>query len=111
LKGGEKMEDKIFDLMSKIYSEFVDFKKEVNDRFDEVNKKLDQKADKTDIVRIENLLSEKTGILFDAHIQVTDRLKDHEVLLESLNSKVDNLSIRMTNQESKFEVLVGGKKS
>jgi len=47
------VEDKIFDLMSKMYSEFTDFRKEVNG-------KLDQKADKTDIVRLENELSDKT---------------------------------------------------
>ena len=41
------MEDKTFELLTKMYSEFADFRKEVND-------KLDKKADKSDIVRMEN---------------------------------------------------------
>jgi len=44
-------------------------------------------------------------------MQVSEQLKGHELLLHSLNNKVDNLSIRMTNQEVKFEVLVGGNNS
>jgi len=100
----KKVEDKIFDLITKMYSEFNEFRKEVNF-------KLDQKADKTDIVRLENQLTDKTSVLFDGYMQISEQLNGHELLLKSINNKVDNLSIRMTSQESKFEVLAGGKKS
>ena len=43
------MEDKLFELMTKMYSD-------ITVRLDSMDKKLDGKADKSDIVRIENKL-------------------------------------------------------
>lgn len=48
-KGVSLMEDKIFELISKMYSD-------MNSNLDEINKKLDMKADKNDVVRIEDKL-------------------------------------------------------
>jgi len=45
----------------------------VND-MEEIKGKLDQKADKTDIVRLENELNPKIKILFDGHQQLQDQL-------------------------------------
>ncbi|HNR05626.1 MAG TPA: hypothetical protein PKU88_06305 [Bacillota bacterium] len=47
------MEDKVFKLLTKMYSEMTE-------RFKEVRIKLDEKADKSDIVRIENELNPKS---------------------------------------------------
>jgi tetrahydromethanopterin S-methyltransferase subunit G len=84
------MEDKSFELLTKIYSEmnekfdnihsemnqrFDSFRSEINKRFDIVDKKLDQKADKTDIVRLENELTPKIEVLFDGYKQHTDILE------------------------------------
>ena len=44
------LEDKVFELLTKMYSE-------ITEQFKEVNSKLDEKADKSDIVRMENELS------------------------------------------------------
>jgi len=41
---------------------------------EEVKEKLDQKADKTDIVRLENELDLKIKALFDGHQQLQDQL-------------------------------------
>jgi len=71
----ERMEDKTFDLITKMYSEIMQ-------RFDTVDKKLDEKADKADIVklendiiRMENELVPKVQALFDGHKQHTDQLE------------------------------------
>lgn len=62
------MEDKVFELLTKMYSE-------MQERFKEVNNKLDEKADKSDIVRMENELCPKVKALFDGYKQHTDMLE------------------------------------
>jgi len=52
------MDDKSFELISKMYS---DMKKQ----FKEINRKLDEKADKKDIIRLENEFNPKVQALFD----------------------------------------------
>ncbi len=61
------MEDKVFDLIEKIYAE-------MKQQFEIVNKKLDEKVDKTDIVRFENDLAPKIEALFDGYKQNTETL-------------------------------------
>ncbi|NLL07235.1 MAG: hypothetical protein GX270_15970 [Clostridiaceae bacterium] len=62
------MEDKSFELLTKMYSEMTE-------QFKEVNKKLDEKADKNDIIRLENELNPKVKALFDGYKQHTDLLE------------------------------------
>lgn len=61
------MEDKMFEFMTKMYAEMTN-------RFDAIDKKLDSKADKNDIVRIENKLDNTTKALFDGYNQVCDKV-------------------------------------
>ena len=68
------MDDKIFELMTKIYSEMKQQFELVNKKFELVNKKLDEKADKTDIVKLENDLVPKIEALFDGYKQNTEKL-------------------------------------
>jgi len=46
----------------------------MTEQFKEVNRKLDEKADKSDIVRLENELTLKVEALFDGYKQHTDIL-------------------------------------
>lgn len=62
------VEDKTFELLTQMYSE-------MKQQFEEVNRKLDEKADKTDIVRLENELNPKVQALFDGYRQHTDILE------------------------------------
>ena len=62
------MEDKVFELLTKMYSE-------TTEQFKEVKRKLDEKADKSDIVRMENELNPKVNALFDGYKQHTDILE------------------------------------
>ncbi|MCX7841593.1 MAG: hypothetical protein N2489_00775 [Clostridia bacterium] len=50
------MEDKSFELLTKMYSEMTE-------QFKEINKKLDEKADKKDIIRLENEINPKVQAL------------------------------------------------
>jgi hypothetical protein len=46
------IEDKVFELLTEMYSKMTE-------QFKEVNGKLDKKADKSDIIRLENDLQQK----------------------------------------------------
>jgi predicted nuclease with TOPRIM domain len=62
------LEDEVFELLTKMYSEMTE-------QFKEVKSKLDKKADKSDIVRMENELNPKVKALFDGYKQHTDILE------------------------------------
>lgn len=62
------MDDKVFELLTEMYSKMTE-------QFREINGKLDEKANKSDIVRLENDLKPKVGVLFDGVKQHTDILE------------------------------------
>jgi len=62
------MEDKAFELLTKMYSEMTE-------QFKVVKSKLDEKADKSDIVRMQNELNPRVNALFDGYKQHTDILE------------------------------------
>ena len=118
------MEDKVFDLISKMYQEMQEMKKdfkqemqglreemqemkqglreemqemkqEIDIRFDEVNQKLDTKADKTDIVRLENVFGDKISGLFDARELQLDTNAKTQATLERIEGKLDKLNVEL----------------
>lgn len=74
LGGRQIMEDKSFKLLTKMYSEMTE-------QFKEINRKLDEKADKSDIIRLENELNPKVQALFDGY-------KQHSDILERIENEV-----------------------
>lgn len=82
--------DKTFELMTKMYADLKEGQDELNKRLDGVDKKLDTKADKSDIVRMENTITPKIEALFDGYKQNTEQLiriedevsKHEEVILK-----------------------------
>lgn len=90
------MKDESFELLTKLYSEFIDFRKEVNN-------KLDQKADKSDIARIEYEHGRKLEATLDGYKQVYEKL-------EVIEDKVDTLSEKVDRHDIKIQVIEGGRK-
>ena len=92
------MEDKVFDLLTKMYNEIQDMKSDMNDMKSEIkvtNKKLDEKADKSDIIRLEHTLGNKIEALFDAiEIQI-DRNTEVATNLKRVENKVDKLELKV----------------
>jgi len=84
------MEDKTFNLVEKLYVEMQTGFKKVNFDISEIKSKLDQKADKTDIVRLENELHTKTSALCDGYTQLNDKVDQIEGTVNTLVEKVDN---------------------
>lgn len=88
------MEDKTFELLTKMYSEFTEFK-------DSTNKKLDKLHD--DVLRMEHDHGEKLQILFDGYMQ-------HDRKLDVIEQKLDNLAEKVDRHEIKIQVIEGGRK-
>ncbi len=99
-KGSAVMEDKMFELMSKIYGELTAFRTETNKRLDSLED--GQKKLNNDIIRIENKLDNNSKALFDGYNQVYDKVVAVENAVNDLSSKVEK-------QEVEIKVIKGGK--
>lgn len=87
------MEDKVFELMSKMYSEMTEQFKAVKD---------DIKGLKNDIVRIENDHGKKLDALFDGYKQLSEGQ-------EEVKSQLSFLTANLEKQEVEIKVIKGGK--
>ncbi len=97
------MDDKTFDLLTKMYSEFTG-------RFDNVDKEItglkrdvsglknDVSGLKNDVIRLENKIDTNSKALFDGYSQT------YEKLLE-VDRKVDRLSDKVERHEVEIKIL------
>lgn len=88
------MEDKTFELLTKMYGEFTEFK-------DNTNKKLDKLHE--DVLCMEQDHGSKLQALFDGYKQTYEKLEVVEDKLDTLSEKVDRHDI-------KIQVIEGGRK-
>lgn len=88
------MEKELFDLMTKMYAEMQEMRKDIST----INAKLDQKVDKVDIVALEYNISEKLDALFDAREVGIDRDTEISQGLSRVENKVDKLELRVLRQ-------------
>lgn len=93
------MEDKMFELMTKMYSEFSEFRKETNDKFDNLESEV--KGLRGDIVRIENDLDKKADAALDGYQQVYEKQLEHD-------KRFDTLEGKMQKQDVEIRVIKGG---
>ena len=82
------MEDSSFELLTKMYSEMTE-------QFKALNKKLDSKADISDIVRFENELSPKVDALLDGYKQLAEGQEKIKGQLQDLKSAVDDQEVNV----------------
>ena len=88
------MEDKSFELLERMYSEFTDFRKETTEKLDGLKK---------DVLRIENDHGKKLEALFDGY-------KKHERQLDTIEQKVDDISEKVDRHDIKIQVIERGRK-
>ena len=94
------MEDKIFDLIEKMY---VDLKNEIRTLSDKVETIGNQTT------KLENKLDNNSKALFDGYNLVYEKLQEHDKRFDSLESKVDNINAKVEKQEVEIRVIKGGK--
>ena len=104
------MEDKVLDLMSKMYAEmqqgFSEVRQDINGvkqditglKEDVTGLKEDVTGLKRDIIRLENKIDDKLGGLFDGYTQ-------HEERLGRMDRKLDILVDNYERQDVKIEVI------
>ena len=83
--------------MEKMYSEMTI-------QFKEINRKLDKKADKTDIVRIENNINPKIEALLDGYKQLSEGQ-------ENIKNRINDLDSKISSQEIEISSLKGSKQT
>ena len=83
------MEDKSFELITQLYTEMTS-------QFVEINRKLDNKADKSDIIRLENYFGLKADALLDGYQQLFEGQAKIEESIQELHTKITNQDIQIT---------------
>ena len=99
------MEDKLFDLMTKMYNEMQGMKSEMQDmkqsintidsRLDTIESKLDEKADKKDIALLEHKILDKINALFDAREVQIDRETEMARDIKQVQGTVEKIELKI----------------
>lgn len=89
------MEEKTFDLLTKMYSEF-------SRKFEEV--KSDVQKVSNQVVKLENDLKPKVEVALEGYQAVSEKLA-------TLEDKIDNLTLKVESQDVQITVLKGSKKA
>lgn len=98
--------DKMFDLLTKMYSEMQGIKIEMQEGFTTVNERLDKVENevlKTNM-KIEQVVEPKLTALFDGHTQ-------HEDTFTRIEGKLNDLTDKVDKHDIKIQVIEGGKRA
>ncbi len=87
------MEDKAFELLTKMYGEFSEFRKDITHKVEE---------NSSHILRLEHDLKDNIKSLYDGYEQTYEKLIQVEMKVDSLSDKIDK-------QEVEIKVIKGGK--
>jgi hypothetical protein len=101
------MEDKTFELLEKMYSEFSEFRKETNTRFDNLEsgqKKLESGQAKIE-VSIEHDIKPSLQALHERAACNTAKLDGHTQRLETVENKLDYLALSVNSHDKRLEVV------
>ena len=98
------MEDKIFELIEKMYNEMQNGFREVCKDIIRLDRKVDDKVDdvRQDIVRLENKMDENHKALYDGYKQNSEAVTE-------IREDIKDLKFRVENQEIALKVIRGGK--
>jgi peptidoglycan hydrolase CwlO-like protein len=94
------MEDKMFELMTKLYSEFSEFRKETNGKFDNIDSKFNRlesevKGLRGDVTGIENDLGKKVDAAPDGYQQVYEKQLEHDKRFDDLENKLQKQDVEI----------------
>ncbi len=86
------MEDKMFELITKMYSEFSEFRKETNVKLDTLGNNM---------LKIEQEHGKKIDAALDGYHQVYEKQLEHD-------KRFDNLENKLQKQDVEIRVIKGG---
>lgn len=97
-------EDKMFDLITKIYSELQDTKKEILEGFTDI--KSEVSVNRTAIIKLESKLendtTDKIRALYDNRVGVNDKLDNMDEKIDILQKSVNDLGIKTLVTDNKL---------
>ena len=99
------MDDKTFELIEKMYSEFIGFRKDMNEFRKETNTRLD----KIEIV-LEHDVKNSLQSLHEGVAVNTSKLNEHTERLNTIENKVDYIALNVTSQDNRLKVVEASKK-
>lgn len=94
------LEDKAFELLTKMYGEFSEFRKDITDKVENNSKEI--KTVGNQVTKLENEFKTDAKALFDGYKQTYEKLG-------VLETKVDSISQKIEKQDVELKVLKGGK--
>lgn len=94
--------------MEKMYSD-------INKRFDGLDKEMQHVKKEiqhvgNQVTKLEHETSVKFAVLFDGYKQTYEKLQEHDKRFDSIETKLDSLSLKVSSHDSKLEVMEGGRK-
>lgn len=84
------MDDKVFNLLEKMYSEFTEFKQETKESF----KKVDDRLTKIES-SIENDINPKINMCLDEIVYVKEKLTEHDTRFDNIDSKIERHDVEI----------------
>lgn len=101
------MDDKTFELMEKMYSEFIGFRQDMN----EFRKETNSRIDKIEIA-LEHDVKNSLQSLHEGMAGNTSTLTEHTERLNTIENKVDYIAMAVTSQDKRLKVVESsGKKA
>ncbi|MFA5881998.1 MAG: hypothetical protein WC834_07360 [Eubacteriales bacterium] len=97
------MDDKVFNLVEKMYIEFSEKFRAVDQRFETLEGNWDLRFTRLEMV-VENEVLEKINALYDDRVEIKDSLA-------CINVKLDNMAKVDENHELRIRALEGGKQA
>ena len=90
------MEDKTFELLTKMYGEFTEFKKDMNEFREETNSNIkglnnEVQGLKNDVIRMEN----KMDAAYDGYKVTYEKLQEHDRRFDRLEEKMENQDLEI----------------
>lgn len=99
------MEDKTFELLTKMYSEFAGFREDM----DAFRKETNSRLSKIDIT-LENDIKTNIQALHEREAINSEKLDEHSEQLTDINNKLDYLALSVNSQDKRLEVMEMSKK-
>jgi archaellum component FlaC len=89
------MDDKVFNLLEKMYVEFTEFKQEVNQRFNSMDSRFDTVESRLTKLEstLENVTNKKIDVALEGYTSNSEKLNTIDYKIEDMASTVTNIEI------------------
>ena len=103
--------DDTFELLTKMFSEFSEFRKDMNEFRNETNSRFDSVEARLSKVEIgiENDIKPSLQALHERVAINTDKLQEHSEKLDTIQNNLDYIVLSVNSQDKRLEVVEGRK--